>query len=93
MAYARLSCALGLTLLLSSCCFRGPGRPYARVGAAFPKAHNLQPKVGGGYMWDTGARAEITYRPTLRIEDPSTRGDPEWMGGVFADVIIPLGGR
>ena len=91
MGLTRASC-VGLILLLAGCsAFSGPKKPYARVGAAFPAAHNLQPKVGGGVMWDTGARAELTYRPTLRIEEPSTRGDPEWMGGFYADVIVPLG--
>ena len=39
---------------------------------------------------DVAAMVEMTYRPTLRIEEPSARGDPEWMGGVYVDAIIPL---
>jgi len=83
----------GLCALLICGCsaFRGPGQPYARCGVGSPARHNLEPMVGAGYEWQTGAEVEVQYRPILRVEEPSSRGFPQEIGRVYAGAKIPLG--
>ena len=90
MAYARLSCVV-VALLLASCAFKGPGYPYAKCGVGSPARHNVELRAGGGYRWETGAQVEATYRPWLRVEDPSTRGFPQEIGRFMVEAEMPLG--
>ena len=85
-----LACIVIVTL--AGCAgFQGGGRPFARVGLGSPARHNVEILAGGGYEWAGGASTEITYRPWLRVEDPSSRGFPQEVGRVFAEAKIPLG--
>lgn len=80
-------------LLLGGCAFKGSGYPYAKTGLGSPARHNVEPMIGAGYQWDTGASCEIRYQPWFRVEDPSTRGFPQEIGRVYAEATIPLKGR
>ena len=80
-------------LLFGGCCFRGPGQPRAVVGVSSLRRHNIQPRLGMAYEWDTGAQVRAVWTPQLRIEDPSTRGEPEEIGAFLVEVEIPVGRR
>jgi hypothetical protein len=84
---------LAALMLFGGCAFRGPGQTYARCGLGSPARHNVEPMIGAGYEWDTGAEVEVQYRPWFRVEEPSTRGFPQEIGRVYGEVKIPLGGR
>ena len=94
-------CLRAVTLVLAILCalmafggcsaFQGPGQPYARCGVGSPARHNIEPMIGAGYEWQTGAEVEVQYRPWFRVEDPSTRGFPQEIGRVYGQVKIPLG--
>ena len=88
-----LFAALAVVAMTTGCAFRGPGQPRAVVGVGSLRRHNIQPRLGMAYEWDTGAQVRAVWTPQLRIEDPSTRGEPEEIGAFLVEVEIPVGRR
>lgn len=80
-----------LALFLTSCSgFTGGREPYGVFGVGSHRRHNVSPIVGGGVRWDGGADLRATWEPQLRVEEPSTRGEPEELMAFRVEMEVPV---
>lgn len=87
VALAAAACAA----LVGCSAFKGPAQTYGKAGVGTEAPHNINPMVGLGREWETGAAVEVRYEPRLRVDEPSSRGFPEALGRVFGELKVPLG--